>query len=107
MADYRQFCGSCDAEIGFGSHKEGCEALARVRAAEQERRKFEAGVQEALRELSNEEVTEALVEYELRVAALSQEAAAMERYVRVLKQHAHTRDYSILEEARKRVKDRG
>lgn len=39
MADYRQFCGECGREVGFGYHAEGC--LAPKKAAEAARRRKE------------------------------------------------------------------
>lgn len=37
MADYRQWCDTCNAEIGFGGHEQGCPVPAKIRAAEVER----------------------------------------------------------------------
>lgn len=105
MADYRQFCSSCGNEIGFGSHKAGCEALARVRETERERREWERAVKDATAELSDDQLVEAMVEYSRRMSALLQEISAMEKYSMALKDEARARGdfYALMERYRKEL----
>ena len=109
MADYRQYCGFCGNEVCFGSHKPTCEGQARVRAAEAERREWEKKMREALAELTDDQVVEALVEYELRAKALEQELGFVEKHIMAVKDEARYREdgHKMLERVREELKARG
>lgn len=106
MADYRQFCHECGNEFGFGSHKDDCAAMARVRLADEERRAWEKGMREAIAELSDEDVVSAVVELSRRVEALAQEEMAVEKHLRAVKEALMLRSggHALLRQATDRLR---
>lgn len=59
MGDYRQFCPTCDAEVGFGRHQPGCPVPAHERDLEYQREKARSERQKKLQqpweEITNKE----------------------------------------------------
>jgi DNA-binding transcriptional ArsR family regulator len=109
MADYRSFCGSCGNEVGFGSHKKDCEAMARVKIADDERRAWERSMRQALAELSDDDIVAAMVEYERRADALGQEQSAVERHLAAVREAMMLRSggHDLIDRARKELGYRG
>lgn len=82
MADYRQWCGTCNNEIGFGGHKPGCPVPAQQEAAEAERRwlrdQKEAYEEKPYRELSNTELFNAVMELENKISEINETLMPLE-----------------------------
>lgn len=72
LADYRQFCSSCNNEVGFGKHSADCPVPALVAALQKERREQRRSEEEKRREpfigLSDEELIKKVIEINLKAS---------------------------------------
>lgn len=58
MADYRDWCPDCGAEINFGGHERGCAFVIRQRSSKRERAAIEKQIDDMWMEMSKEEILE-------------------------------------------------
>lgn len=82
MADYRQWCGTCNSEIGFGSHTPGCPVPAQQRAAEVEREwlrdQKEANEEKPYREMTDAGLFDAVFNLESKISKIEETLMPLE-----------------------------
>lgn len=103
MADYRQFCGFCGNEVGWGPHASGCEAQARVRKAEQELREWEKGLYETYKTKTEEELFDEVIAVSDDISALSTALAAATRKEQFIKRELFLKGFDWSKKVRDRL----
>lgn len=109
MADYRSWCHNCGNEITFGSHASDCAGVARVKAKLKERDDAEDAAHAAMREMTDEQIIEELLELHLNRIALDEELT------RTTRRHEFVRSYvfregggfQLIDRFKEKLKERG
>lgn len=91
MADYRQFCGWCNHEVGFGNHSPDCEFVFAQRIAAKDARDFETAIREEYRGRTLEENREEYRQLCIKIRALSEACNQAERKARFLQDYVGDR----------------
>lgn len=105
MADYRDWCHSCGAEINFDSHNQGCAWAAEVARAERARRDFERMIEGELERRDADDLIKEALELTRRISACDQEARAAEKKLKLLERHIFYKGYSTSSQYRKMQKE--
>lgn len=91
MSDYRQWCGWCHHEVGFGSHDPDCEFVHAQNIARKEEREFETNINAEYRAKSLEECRAEYRQLCIDVRALSEAVNQRERKARFLQDYVGDR----------------
>lgn len=82
MADYRDWCHVCNAEINFGSHEPGCPEPARIHAARQEmewnREQKKKAEERPFKDIEPEDLFEEIYQTEWDISVVREELNPLE-----------------------------